>query len=246
MKSIKFRLSGIFNSFRIPLYKNYHKSYIAPPKTALVGFLINIALLLEKDFFQILSSNAIQVSVIVEELGGQFSDLWSYKTLEDGNRGKNIVKREKNYQVKYLVYLKIFDEHLREQILTALRFPKSIPSLGLDDELVHISDVEEIILGQSLEAKCDSIFPEAILINGSENISFNAFPRKLEKRIILPTINNVVVNYKNVVDKKERRTPRQADLSINLYEYYNCQIQFEEMPSGIYFDPTSEYHLAFY
>lgn len=82
MKVIRFEIQGLINSYRIPFFRTYHKSFLAPPKTTIIGMLCNISLKSQKEFFEILDKEVFEVSVVINEIKGRAKDLWSYKTLE--------------------------------------------------------------------------------------------------------------------------------------------------------------------
>ena len=42
MKAIRFEVEGLLNSFRIPFFRTYHKTFLAPPKTTVIGLLCPI------------------------------------------------------------------------------------------------------------------------------------------------------------------------------------------------------------
>ena len=107
MKVIRFGVEGVLNSFRVPFFRTYHKSFLAPPKTTIIGMLCNISLKPQKEFFEILENNLIEVSVVIEDIKGKSKDLWSYKTLDKKNRGKSIIRRDKLFRAKYAIYLNI-------------------------------------------------------------------------------------------------------------------------------------------
>ena len=158
MKEVRFEIEGLFNSFRIPFFKSYHKSFLAPPKSTIIGLLCNIANKSSSEFLNILNKDLISVSVVILDIKGKVKDLWSYKTFEKKNRGKSIVRRDKLFKPYYVVYLNIKEDKLKEEIKTALNNPKNIPSLGLDDELVLLKNVKEVELIQNTTNIIDSIY----------------------------------------------------------------------------------------
>ena len=42
MNVIRFKTEGILNSFRVPLFKTYHRTFLAPTKTNIIGMITNI------------------------------------------------------------------------------------------------------------------------------------------------------------------------------------------------------------
>lgn len=222
MKVIRFELIGLINSYRIPFFRTYHKSFLAPPKTTIIGMLCNISLKSQKEFFEILDKDLIEVSIVINEIVGRAKDLWSYKTLEKKNMGKSVVRRDKLFRPNYTVYLKIEDESFYKEILESLKFPKNIPSLGMDDELVQIKNVESIILEKSKLNSIDSVFLD-------KNMKYKVYIKDIDKSIELPT-SNVTPTKFIAFDKKEKRIPKESkkEYEFKQVEYLNCEVEFIE------------------
>lgn len=219
MKVIRFKIKGLLNSFRVPFFRTYHKTFLAPPKTTVIGMLCNISLKPQKEFYDILNSDAILVSVIITTIEGRTKDLWSYKTLQKGNMGKSVIRRDKLYIPSYTIYLKIEDQQLFEDILNALNSPKNIPSLGLDDELAHIYDVQEIELHNNSTTRIDSVFLD-------KSIPYKGFIKDLGRMIELPTAQMVPTKFR-AFDSKNNRISKEVIEEFKHVEYINCEIEFQ-------------------
>ena len=219
MRVIRFGVEGLINSFRIPFFRTYHKSFLAPPKTTVIGMLCNISLKSQKKFFDILERDMIKLSVVINTIEGRGKDLWSYKTIDKKNRGKSVIRRDKLFIPKYTIYLKIEDNSLYQEILESLKNPKNIPSLGLDDELITISDVEEIDLIDNDSNRIDSIFLD-------KGITYKAFAKEVNSTIELPMTNITTTKFIGF-DKKERRISREVTEDFRQIEFINCEIEFQ-------------------
>ena len=219
MKVIRFRVEGSLNSFRIPFFRTYHKSFLAPPKTTIIGLLCNISLKSQKKFFEILERDTVQVSVVIDEIEGRGKDLWSYKTIDKKNRGKSVIRRDKLFSPKYTIYLKIEDKALHQEFLEALKFPKNIPSLGLDDELIVVNDVSEINLANNDNCRVNSVFLD-------KGFSYKAFAKDISKVIEFP-MSNVTATKFVAFDKKGKRISREIVEEFRQVEFINCEIEFE-------------------
>jgi len=237
MKVIRFRVDGLVNSFRIPFFRTYHKSFLAPPKTTIIGMLCNISLKSQKEFFEILEKEMIQLSVVINSIEGKGKDLWSYKTIDKKNHGKSVIRRDKLFIPNYTIYLKIEDESLYKEILENLRKPKNIPSLGLDDELITIRDVEEISLISNNSSRIDSLFLD-------KGIAYKAFVKDISKTIELP-ISNVTATKLIGFDKKEKRISREVTEEFRQVEFINCEIEFENEIES-FKDNELSHRLVFY
>jgi len=219
MRVIRFRIEGLTNSFRIPFFRTYHKSFLAPPKSTVIGMLCNISLKSQKKFFEILNKELIKISVVIERIEGKSKDLWSYKTIDKKNRGKSVIRRDKLFLPIYTIYLKIEDDTLYQEILDALKEPKNIPSLGLDDELIIICDVEEIVLAHNETNRIDSLFLD-------KGIAYKAFVKDISRSIEMP-MSNVIATKFTGFDKKDKRVSREVTEEFNQVEFINCEIEFQ-------------------
>lgn len=224
MKVIRFGAKGLLNSFRIPFFRTYHKSFLVPPKTTVIGMLCNISLKSQKKFFEILDKELIEISVIINSIEGKSKDLWRYKTLKSPDKGKrkdfSVVRRDKLFLPSYTIYLKIENEVLYQEILESLKEPKNTPSLGLDDELIIIEDIAEIELQNSESNRIDSVFLD-------KNIAYKAFAKDISKPIELP-ISNITATKFIGFDKKEKRISREVSEEFRQVEFINCEIEFQE------------------
>lgn len=181
--------------------------------------LCNISLKSQKEFFEILESEVIELSVVINSIEGRGKDLWSYKTIDKKNRGKSVIRRDKLFIPNYTIYLKIEEEALYQEILENLKNPKNIPSLGLDDELIMIREVEEIDLLNNENNRIDSLFLD-------KGIEYKAFVKELSCAIELPMSNVTATKFKGF-DKKEKRISREPMEEFRQVEFINCEIEFQ-------------------
>lgn len=238
MKVIRFELEGLLNSFRIPFFRTYHKTFLAPPKTTVIGMLCNISLKPQKDFFEILDNELIDVSVVIDEISGKTKDLWSYKTLEKGNKGKSVVRRDKLFLSKYNIYVYIKEQILFDDIFESLKNPKNTPSLGLDDELViikNVKDVSEAIKPNDTD-KINSVFL-------NKGYRYKAFIKEPNKPIELSTPNMIPIKF-TAFDKKGNRISKEVVEEYLQVEYINSNMQIEGVIS--YMDMENNNRLVFY
>jgi len=219
MKVIRFRIEGLMNSFRVPFFRTYHKSFLAPPKTTIIGMLCNISLKSQREFFEILEAQRIYVSVIIDEIKGKSKDLWSYKTLDKKNRGKSVIRRDKLFRPSYTIYLNIKNTKLYSEILEALKNPKNIPSLGLDDELITIYDIKEIELKPNDTNRVDSVFLD-------KGIMYKGFIKDISKPIEMPI--SAMTPTKFIAFKKDKLISREVKEEFAQIEFINCEIEFQE------------------
>lgn len=228
MSIIKFSTEGIFNSFRIPFFRTYHKSFLAPPKTTIIGLITNIMRESEEYYYELLNENKIQVSVVIDSIRGKSKDLWAYKTFENKGdmHGRSIVRRDKLFNARYTIYLNISDEELSKKVFESLKKPKAIPSLGLDDEMIKITNVTSNI---DIKVNKSNIINSVFMDKGYEYIvKVNDFNNEIE----LPTANIVPLSYQIEIKDKSRTVRKSCD-EYKQIEYLNCMVELKNVTSYI-------------
>lgn len=228
MGVIRFRVEGIFNSFRMPFFRTYHKSFLAPPKTTIIGMLNNIMGKSEEFYYSLLNEDKIKVSVVIDSIKGKAKDLWAYKTFESKSdmHGRSVIRRDKLFNAKYTVYLMINDKSLSEEIYNCLVCPKAVPSLGLDDELVKIYDVESDL---KVDINDSYVINSVFMDKGYE---YKAMVDDLEADVEMPTSNIVPLKY--IIDSsKDFRAARKSMDEYKQVEYINCCIELKEVESFV-------------
>jgi len=228
MNSVRFEVKGFVNSFRIPFFRTYHRTFFAPPKTTIIGMLCNISLKPQEVFFEILDKEMIDVSVVINSIGGEIKDLWSYKTLEkSNNRGKSVIRRDKLFMPSYTIYLQIQNDELFKEILVSLKNPKNTPSLGLDDELITIKNIT--LLDEQSLVKNDTNIINSIFLN--KNIKYKIHNPGYGSPIELPTPNLVPTKFA-AFDSSGNRISKEIKEEFLQVEYINCEMELlTDIPS---------------
>ncbi|OAA92591.1 CRISPR-associated protein Cas5 [Clostridium coskatii] len=237
MDIIKFQVEGIFNSFRVPFFRTYHKTFLAPPKTTILGMLTNIMGKSEKFYYNIFNEDKIKVSVVINSIKGKAKDLWSYKSLESkgGMHGRSIVRRDRLFNARYTIYLKIGETSLGKEVFNSLVYPKAVPSLGLDDELIKISSVKnDVKLIENDTHIINSVFMD-------KGYEYEVKVKDFHKDIEVPTANIVPLKY-IITEKKNFRTTRKATEEYKQVEYINCYVKLKDIESFI----CGENRIVFY
>ena len=221
MRLLRFEVEGVLNSYRVPFFRTYHKTTLAPPKTAIVGLLCNISLKSQNEFFEILNTDKLRVSVIIEDILGKTKDMWSYRKLSTKtNRGRSIVRRDKLFGICYKIYMGSEDSTLFEELYNALKAPKAIPAFGMDDELINIKNIQEIEQLKTVSNRIDSIFMD-------EGRKFAVKLKEPGKVIEMPQFVYLPVKFK-AFDKKGKRVPKEPTEFVRQVEFFNCYVEFEE------------------
>jgi len=238
MKVIRFEVEGALNSYRVPYFRKYHKTFLAPPKTTIIGLLCNISLKTQKDFFEILNNDLVKVSVVIDEIKGKAKDLWRYKTLKSPQSGKrrdsSIIRRDKLFLPKYTIYLFSKNAKLLEEFEGALKYPQNIPSLGLDDELIVIKNTKSVELIENDSKRINSVFM-------GKEIEYKVFVKDINKFIEIPTLNLVPTKF--IAFNKGKRISKQKQEELFQIEFLNCEV---EVDMKSYFDKEKNNRIVFY
>ncbi len=226
VKAIRFKAEGFVNSFRISQTAVYQLTGLVPTKTNIVGMLANISGKFEKDYYEMLKE--IKVGIIPLDINSHFVDLWGYKKFKKGNYGRAVLKREKLYLPKYLIYV-LTNNDLSEYLLECLKNPKRIPSLGMDDELANIKNVKKISMDKIKSREVHSIFihdPD----NGMEsvNVSDHFWGRKF---------TSMPLDF-------DPETPRKGKDMVTIVEF--CGLKFKlDKPIEVYCDKEKGHNIQF-
>ncbi|MFW5719512.1 MAG: CRISPR-associated protein Cas5 [Candidatus Dojkabacteria bacterium] len=239
-KVIRFKVSGLLNSFKYQEYRSYQPTYLAPPKTTLWGLIANLLSLGEKESYKIFSENKIEVAVIIEEIAGETKDLWKFKNVD---KEGSITRRHKLYRSAYWIYLKTGSDFLyQDKLLSVLQNPPNVFSLGMDDEVAYISDVGivEVVPIVREDIEIHSIFRE---------MPYKTFIKsRAGETIVFPRRVNQYINFSVPFDDMGRRVQRKGLDSVDLIEFYGCKVVLEET-TKCWVDKTdasSEKNIIFY
>ncbi|PJI07103.1 MULTISPECIES: CRISPR-associated protein Cas5 [Clostridium] len=228
MHIIKFKVDGVFNSFRVPFFRTYQKTFLAPPKTTILGMITNIMKKPEEFFYKILNDDTIKISVIINNINGKVKDLWTYKTFESksGMHGKSIIRRDHLFNAQYTIYIMLENEQLSKDIYSALLYPKSIPSLGLDDEIVKIYDVEcNVDIKENKSDVINSVFMD-------KGYEYEVKIKDLFDAVEMPTANEVPLKYE-IGENEGVRSARKGSDVYKQVEFLNCYVQINNVKSFI-------------
>ena len=149
--AVKAHVVCAFASFRFAKDYRYHRTYILPPKTTLIGFLGAALGLNENELYHEWRGDKplvdrVSVAVILKSMKGRVRDIW--KTVK--NKGNEIVKtvitREQLYRPEYTIYTTTEDSGLLNDIQGHINDPVFPLSLGRDDELALVTVVKQVEL----------------------------------------------------------------------------------------------------
>ncbi|MBE0451883.1 MAG: CRISPR-associated protein Cas5 [Clostridia bacterium] len=148
--AIRLHVRGVFNSYRDPKTHKIHRTFPFPPRTTLIG-LAGAALGLSEDVLWD-EYKDLQVAVIAiskeNSLGGEgrADDLIKYKKFKDNDVETSILIRELLYKPEYLIYYTSSEKNVLGEIHEAFLNPKYALSLGHDDELIILHEIEKVNL----------------------------------------------------------------------------------------------------
>jgi len=125
-------------SFRIPEFQNFHKSFLLPPPTTVIG-LAGAALGLSpkssQDFFD---GSSIKTGVSGKS-DGFAKDLWKYNDFKAGS----VIKREIYFFNQYVVAFASENSETIENLRSSFKNPKYALTFGTSDALTKISFVND-------------------------------------------------------------------------------------------------------
>ncbi len=222
ISAVRFNVEGLINSYKVPFFRTYHKTFLAPPKTVIVGMLVNIMNKSEKYYYELLQSEKLKVSVVINDIEGKVKDLWAYKSLENksGMFGRSIVRRDKLFKANYTIYVTSNEKDLLIDICDSLKNPKTFPSLGLDDEIVKIEDVSLVEMKQSEENTINSIFMD-------KGYKYEVNIKDYSKQVELPMANVAPLKYEVELNEDSRGVRKAAD-KVPQIEYMNCFVKIDD------------------
>lgn len=125
-------------SFRNPDFQNFHKSYILPPPTTIIGIL-GAALGLNPKAAQIFFyENSIKIGISGKS-SGKVTDLWKYNDFKNGS----IMLREIYFYNEYIIIFGSEDNTEINRIYQSLVNPVYTLTMGNSDSLAFIKKVEK-------------------------------------------------------------------------------------------------------
>lgn len=230
IKSLRFEIEGFVNSFRISQTAVYQLTNLAPTKTNIVGMLTNICGKTEKDYYDALKD--IKVGIVPISIDSLFIDTWRFKKMKTANRGVGVLKREKLYLPKYLIYV-MTNNGRNGELLHCLKSPKRIPSLGMDDEIVKIRNPVEIemekIMDEKESKKVDSIF----IYNPKYKVKY----APITDNFWVPRFVSINLDF-------EKEIPRNPKDVVQIVEF--CGLRCElDTPIEVYLDKEKNKHIQF-
>lgn len=228
MKAVRFTAEGLINSFRIPQTSAHQLTYLVPTKTQITGLLTSIMGKGESDYYDLLRK--IKVGIIPYKLDSMFTDAWTFRKWKESGSGRDILTREKLYKAEYVVYIS-GEDGLLSEIINSLKNPLRIPSLGMDDELIIIRDVNELDMKKREINRVDSTF------RLEEDLKFSPkFTATKGMQFFPPRI--VTVN----LDFNENEIPRKPKQFIQLVEFAGLYCELTT-PKSLYIDDEHNWNI---
>ncbi len=158
MKFLRMKALGCLNSFRQPDFHTYHKTLPLPPKTTVAGMLGGALGISPQEVNEKwLKSNRFQMGIIGSS-AGKANDLWQIRKYEGKRiaayqKGEEktpyktaVIVRELLYQAEFVLYLTFSDSEDFALVRQSLENPAWALSLGREDELIKVIDLQEVEL----------------------------------------------------------------------------------------------------
>jgi len=157
MRAIRINVKGFLNSFRDPYFIDYHRTLLFPPKTTIVGLVVNVMGLNENNFYEL--QDKILVGIILESFKSKGFDLWRVRKgkLRVEEPVTQPIHREFLVEPRYTIYISS-NADLLDKIETSLKMPRRYYNLGRDDEFISIDRKEiksiELMENKKKEFRC--------------------------------------------------------------------------------------------
>ena len=177
------------SSFRNPDFQNFHKSYLLPPPTALIGFAgaaLGFSPKKTQDFFD---NNEIKLGIYGKS-DGFASDLWKYNSFKDKEVKKGIITREMHFINHYILVYASESQELVKQLENAFCHPEYALTLGTSDSLAKIKLLDSCLETESYEVEnclIEGNIISEVLLNIDKNISFTIYSTNEPLVYDLPT-----------------------------------------------------------
>lgn len=174
-------------TFRNPEFQNFHKSFLLPPPTTLIG-LAGAALGLSpkavQDYFD---SNTFQIGVYGKSQG-LAKDLWKYNTF---NGQGSIIMKEILFDNHFVLVYGSDNESIISELKEAFLNPVYALSLGNNDSLAKIINVEvhnETVTSKNLEScLVEGDIVAEVFSNVSKSMDFSVYTTSEPITFDLPT-----------------------------------------------------------
>lgn len=154
MRFLRLICQGSFNSFRQPEFHTYHKTLPLPPKTTVAGMIGSALGISPRQVNDEWLLNERFKMGIIGSSNGKANDLWQIRKYESKHikayqTGKeptpyktSVIVREILYDSRFILYLAFEDTEDYETINLALKNPKWALSLGREDELIKVQEID--------------------------------------------------------------------------------------------------------
>lgn len=172
MKFLRIKCAGCLNSFRQPDFHTYHKTLPLPPKTTVAGMIGSaMGVSPERVNIEWLQNNRFQMGIVGKN-NGKANDLWQIrkyeskqiKAYQNGTESAPyktaVIVRELLYASEFVLYLHFEDEKDYELVCSKFQNPEWAISLGREDELVLIKEIQQMNLEEKTNISfCNTVLP---------------------------------------------------------------------------------------
>lgn len=140
MKYYSFIVNTQTSTFRLSEFQNFHKSFLYPPPTTLIGFFgaaMGLSPKASQDFFD---NYAFEVGVIGFSKG-LAKDLWKYRNANNKDISSNtgIITKEFLFDNQYIIAIGSENEEKLDELVLALKNPVYALTLGASDSIAKVS-----------------------------------------------------------------------------------------------------------
>ena len=164
-------------TFRNPEFQNFHKTFMLPPPTTLVGFAGAALGLSPKSAQEFFESSIFKMGVYGLSRG-ICNDLWKYNNF---TTQKSIIKREILFLNNYIIAYASEDENKIMNLINGFKNPIYALTLGGSDSLSFVRNVTDLVIKNiEISKKVEYCLLEGdiwkeVLRNSSNNLEFSIY-----------------------------------------------------------------------
>ena len=213
MYGLYFEITSDFGHFRNPFTLSFFETFLAPPRTTILGFIGAAMGLDEKETIKL--GNKLKVGVRILELKGFAREIITTFNYKVKPPERTPIMREILVNPVYRIYLGSEDIDLLKLIVEALRKPKYPLYMGISEFLARVTKISKL---QKFDGVMEKHFKCIIPLNGN-------FKVKIEPEVgegyIFPKICKTVYSYE--ITEKGRNPKKFVNLLMSLG--YDIELQ---------------------
>lgn len=214
MYGLYFEITSDFGHFRNPFTLSFFETFLAPPRTTILGFIGAAMGLDEKETIKL--GNKLKAGVRILELKGFAREIVTTFNYKVRPPERTPIMREILVNPAYRIYLGSEDIDLLKLTIEALRKPKYPLYMGISEFLARVTKISKL---QKFDEVMEKRFNCIVPINGGYKVRIEP---DVGKRYLPPKICKTVYSYEVT---KKGRNPKKF---INLLMFIGYDVELEK------------------